>query len=260
MKWNVKKMKAMKNLICVAVIGLLLTMAMIPATGVLSLEAEKTSVSLDIKTASVGETEKALTVMMMSADGIETIEGTISEDDYHELEVAITELSDFLNENMREYWRDFKVDGSEQEEIAQALESTITKIGDVVPDLPSINIRELLRKLFNISKFPYCIFDASVLISMGIGRSLIPNYYYETFLGVMLRPIFIRYAFGFTAIMHLNLIPPRLEYCNRLGVHRLTTFGFIGFYMSIKDIGVDMPVGLQLILGRSFIVMGPDFP
>jgi len=253
-------MKAIKNMICISVVGLLLTMAMIPATGVFSLEAEKTSVPLDIKTVSVGETEKALTVMMMSADGIETIEGTISEDDCHELEVTITELSDFLNENMGEYWRDFKVDESEQEEIAQALEATITKIGEVMPDLPSINIRELLKKLFNISKFPYCLFDASMIISMGIGRSLIPNYFYETFLGVMLRPIFIRYIFGFTAIMHLNIIPPRLEYCNRLGAHRLTTFGFIGFYMSIRDLGVDMPVGLQLLLGRSFIAMGPDFP
>ncbi|GAF84626.1 unnamed protein product, partial [marine sediment metagenome] len=214
----------------------------------------------DIKTVSMGETEKVLTVMTMSTDGVETIEGTISEDDYHELELTITELSDFLNENMKEYWQDFKVDESEQEEIAQALEATITKIGEVMPDLPSINIRELLKKLFKISKFPYCLFDASTIISMGVGRSLIPNYYYETFMGVMLRPIFIKYIFGFTSIMHLNIIPPRLEYCNRLGVHRLTTFGFIGFYMSIRDIGVDMPVGLQLILGRAFIVMGPDFP
>jgi len=253
-------MKAIKNMIYILVVGLLLTMAMIPATGVFSLETEKTSIPLDIKTVSVGETEKALTVMMMSADGIETIEGTISEDDYRELEATITELSDFLDENMREYWQDFKVDEDEQEEIAQALEATITKIREVMPDLPSINIRELLKKLFEISKFPYCLFDASAIISMGIGRSLIPNYYYETFLGVMLRPIFIRYIFGFTAIMHLNIIPPRLEYCNRLGVHRLTTFGLIGFYMNIGDIGVDMPIGLQLLLGRSFILMGPDFP
>ena len=253
-------MKAMKNMICILVVGLLLTMAMIPATGVFSLETEKTSVPLDTKPLGVGETEKVLTLMMMSTDGIETIEGTISEEDYHELEVAISELSDFLSENMDEYWQDLNIDEDEQEEIAQELEVTITKIREVMPDFPSINIRELLKKLFTISNFPYCIFDASMIISMGIGRSLIPNYYYEMFLGVMLRPIFIRYVFGFTAIMHLNIFPPRLEYCNRLGVHRLTTFGFTGFYMSIRDMGVDLPVGLQLILGRSFIVMGPDFP
>jgi len=243
-----------------AIVAIAVTLAFILPTSAVFANNELTlqiQPEMNIKPVSVGETEKVLTVMMMSADGIETIEGTISEDDYYELEVTITELSDFLNENMREYWQDFKVDDSEQEEIAQALEATITKIGEVMPDFPSIDIRELLKKLLIISSFLYC--HASI-ISTGIGRSLIPNYYYETFLGVMLRPIFIGYVFGFTAIMHLNIIPPRLEYGDRLGVHRLTTFGFIGFYMSIKDIGVDMPVGLQLLLGRSFIIMGPGFP
>jgi len=253
-------MKAIKNMICILVVGLLLTMAMIPATGVFSLATERISGLSDAKTVSVGETEKVLTVMTMSTDGIETIEGTISEEDYQELEEIITELSDFLEENMEEYWQDFKVDEDEQEEIAQELEVTITKIREVMPDFPSINIRELLKKLFTISNFPYCLLDASAIISTGIGRSLIPNYYYEMFLGVMLRPIFIKYLLGFTAIMHFNIIPPRLEYCNRLGVHRLTTFGFTGFYMSIRDLSMDLPVGLQLLIGRSFIVMGPDLP
>lgn len=251
-------MKAIKNMICVAVVGLLLTMAMMPATSML--ETEKTSIPLDIKPIGVGETEKVLTVMTMSADGIETVEEEISDDDYRVLEGMITELSDFFNENMKEYWCDFRVDENEQEEIAQALESTMTKIRDITPKLPSIDIRALVKKLFTVSNFPYCLFDASTIISTGTGLSLIPNYYYETFLGIMLRPIFIRYIAGFTAIMHLNMIPPRLEYCNRLGVHRLTTFGFMGFYMSIRDLGVDLPIGLQLLLGRSFIVMGPDFP
>ena len=242
-------MNVKKTLISVMIVGILLSVAILPATG---------ETSPDTETVSEGTVDKMLRVMMMSEDGIEITEEivTMSEDDLQELEGTINSLSDYLSENIEISWRNFGFDANKQEEIAQEIETALTKMREIMPDLPEINASILFKSLI-----PLMLGRVSI-ISVGYGHAMIPFYTYETSLGILLRPIFIKYWLGFSAILHLNLCPLRAVYGDRLGTHKLTTFGFKGIYINLGDIGLDHANGLVLLIGSSLIAprLGRDIP
>ena len=99
-----------------------------------------------------------------------------------------------------------------------------------------------------------------MIFSVGRGVTWIPFYDYEAFLGVMLRPIFITHTLGFTAALHFNMLPPRAEYGDRLGIYRLSTIAFVGLFINFGDIAFDRVMGPVLCIGKGFNHLGEDFP
>jgi len=102
----------------------------------------------------------------------------------------------------------------------------------------------------------------STVVSIGRGFCFIPFYDYETFLGVMLRPMWFFYppvflgGFGYTGNANLNVFPPRIEYGDRLGTHIVRTMMFTGLYINIGELGFNTPLsGLIITLGRARVVM-----
>ena len=76
----------------------------------------------------------------------------------------------------------------------------------------------------------------------------------------MLRPIFITHTLGFTAALHFNMLPPRAEYGDRLGIYRLSTIAFVGLFINFGDIAFDRVMGPVLCIGKGFNHLGEDFP
>ena len=254
-----KKVKIKKPLISIIVAGLFLTMLALPA---ISTDTNSANANCTAITPVNDEPSKVIRMMMMSVGGVETTETVMSEDDYQKIEGITNDLIDYFDENVKTYWKDFKFDADERAAVGQELDAASTAIRDIVPDFPVIDFIKLLNKLFE-TVFPYPFIYGSVpVISVGFGKTIIPFYTYDTFIGAMIRPIFINYILGFSAALNFNKYPMRLEYADRLGAHRFTTFGFMGFYMSIADLGVDIPGGITLLIGKSPFMtrLGPDLP
>jgi len=97
----------------------------------------------------------------------------------------------------------------------------------------------------------------SCIASVGWGMSFIPFYEYETFLGIMLRPMWFFYTVGYTGNPNVNFIPPRIEYGDAFGAHLVRTTVFSGLYINIGKLGINTPgpQGLVLVLGRARVVM-----
>ncbi len=102
----------------------------------------------------------------------------------------------------------------------------------------------------------------STIVSIGRGFSFIPFYDYETFIGVMLRPMWFFYpplflgGGGYTGNFNANAFPPRIEYGDRLGPHIVRSTMFTGLYINIGELGVDTLVsGTIVTLGNARVVM-----
>jgi len=242
-------MKLKKTRISAMIVGIILSVAILPTNG---------EISTDPETVSGGSVDKILRVLTMSENEIVITEEivTMSEDDLQDLECTINSLSEYLSENIGTSWRNFGFDVNKQEEITQEIEKALTEMGEILPDLPELNASVFLKSLI-----PLMIGRVSI-ISVGYGHAMIPFYTYETSLGILLRPIFIKYWLGFSAILHLNLCPLRAVYGDRLGAHKLTTFGFKGIYINLGDIGLDRANGMVLLIGSSLIAprLGRDIP
>ena len=242
-------MKLKKTRISAMIVGIILSVAILPTNG---------EISTDSETVSGGSVDKILRVLTMSENEIVITEEivTMSEDDLQDLECTINRLSEYLSENIGTSWRNFGFDVNKQEEITQEIEKALTEMGEILPDLPELNASVLLKSLI-----PLMLGRVSI-ISVGYGHAMIPFYTYETSLGILLRPIFIKYWLGFSAILHLNLCPLRAVYGDRLGAHKLTTFGFKGIYINLGDIGLDRANGMVLLIGSSLVAprLGRDIP
>jgi hypothetical protein len=92
------------------------------------------------------------------------------------------------------------------------------------------------------------------IFSVGFGFSVIPFYFYETFLGRLFRPMWITYLPGFTSTYHINPMPPRIPYV-RVGLHRIRSMLYNGLYIDFSDLGRDRPLGITLLIGYGFTLM-----
>lgn len=104
--------------------------------------------------------------------------------------------------------------------------------------------------------------DRSTIISMGVGYAYVPFYDYETFLGIMIRPIWLFYppiflgGGGYTGNFNVNFLPGRVEFGDRLGFHIARTTVFSGLYINVGELGYDRIFGgMIMLLGRARVVM-----
>lgn len=232
-----------RAIISILVVGLFLTVAAVPATS-------------SVEPKSDGE-DKVLSIMI-GADG-KGIKGdavTISAADAEKLTNDITEFKTWIEENRP--FKDFQITEEEKTEIREKATEILNSINTILEenDLGLIDSNWLWDEMFETE------FGRSTICSVGVGYAFIPFYEYETFLGVMLRPMWLWYpplilgGGGYTGNLNINLFPPRIEYGDRLGHHLVRTTIFTGLYINIGDLGYDnMFGGLMLLLGRARVVM-----
>lgn len=146
-------------------------------------------------------------------------------------------------------------------ELLVSINSIIYTVQDIVgDDFPVIDVEVFTQSVVNSLLNPFKWFMRSGIFSIGRGFAWIPFYDYEQFFGFMFRPIFITHMLGFSSMYHFNIVPPRLEYADRIGLYRYATVGFTGLFLNIGDLGRENVVGPVLLLGKGYNVLGNDFP
>jgi len=207
-----------------------------------------------------GENDQVLTFIWNDKDSNEDVnlQTDVSEEQAHNVEVVMNNFLDYAEIVLED--KDITLE--EWSIIAEHTNELITTIKEILQDdIPEIDTAEFVQNIltglsggWNFPNWQAPIF------SIGRGIAWIPLYDYETFFGIMLRPMFITHTIGFTACWHLNLLPPRFEYLDRLGLYRYTTLAFTGLFVNIGDVGLDRVAGPVLLIGRSFNNFGEDFP
>ena len=139
------------------------------------------------------------------------------------------------------------------------------KISNVVDTLNSLIVadgHDPIEESFIFKEMFETEIGRSTIASVGRGFTFIPFYDYETFLGVMLRPMWIFYpplvlgGGGYTGNFNVNVFPPRIEYGDRLGCHIVRTTVFTGLYINIGELGIDVfSNGGIVLLGSARVVM-----
>jgi hypothetical protein len=206
----------------------------------------KTSEGKEVLNVIVGKDDKGLDIAKITAEkaGLEIFKENLEE------------FKNYLDENRP--LKDFILSSQEKNEMKTQLNSLVVSLNNVLTENghDPISTDWLYQEVFETEP------DRSSIISIGLGYSYIPFYDYETFLGIMIRPIWLLFpplflgGGGYTANFNLNFIPPRLEFGDRLGFHIVRTSVFSGLYLNLGDLGYDRLFGgLILLIGRARVVM-----
>jgi len=230
------KIKLIRKLVPVAVVFLLLGIAIMPSVG-------------------AGESEYILTVWMhvdIGDDYYKQIE--VTQEQIDEINNSFSALLALIEEVMNN-----NIKGSNGENITTSewrnIEASSYEFIDLINDtagegFPHAACIELIGTVIGFILGPWYYLRHPVF-SVGYGVSFIPWYFYETFIGKLLRPLWITYLAGFTATVHINPFPPRIPYC-RLGLHRLRTMLYNGLFIDFGDLGHDRPLGIVMLIGYGF--------
>ncbi|HEY0087669.1 MAG TPA: hypothetical protein VGB37_02430 [Candidatus Lokiarchaeia archaeon] len=193
---------------------------------------------------------KTLSVYMNDVNGYDySTKKVITNEEYNELNATMSSLLDSAKYTMDDNSPDGKnITILEWDDIQNGIIKVIEKIKALIgPNFPYAIIIAFLISLINLFHGPLYLIRQP-LLSFGIGITWLPFYDYETFLGKMLRPIFIRHLFGFSATARLN--PFRLGFPYwYFGPQRVRTFLFRGLLINFAELGIDRIIGPQLLIG-----------
>lgn len=193
---------------------------------------------------------KILSVIMNDVDGEDySIKKEVSEEEFNELNVSVSNLlilsKNTLNDNSP---GGKNITANEWDYIQNAIIKIIDLINAVIGTIfPYAIILAFLLSLINLFHGPLYIIRQPIL-SFGLGICWVPFYDYETLIGKMIRPIFIRYLIGFSATARINPFRLGVPYMN-FGLHRAYTFLFRGILINFTDLGINRVVGPQLLIG-----------
>jgi len=187
-----------------------------------------------------------------------TMQVTVTGEQLDELTVAMDNFLDYAELAME----DNKINIEEWAEFKTLTTGMITTIKEIIGEqFPDVDTDELVEEIVSTFIEPLGMWPLRApIFSIGRGYTWIPFYNYESFMGVMIRPMFITHTLGFTAVAHANLFPPRLEYVDRLGMYRLRKMGFVGLFINLGDVGIDRVKGPVLLIGKGFNGLGQDLP
>lgn len=155
-------------------------------------------------------------------------------------------------------FKDFKLDDEEKAALKSYVSTIVVSLNNVLQSngYDPISSDWLYQELFETE------LDRSTIVSMGVGYAYIPFYDYETFLGIMIRPIWLFYppiflgGGGYTGNFNVNFLPGRVEFGDRLGFHIARTTVFSGLYINVGELGYDRIFGgMIMLLGRARVVM-----
>jgi hypothetical protein len=233
-----------KRIFAILVVGLFLAVAAASATNTAPAPKPTTDKVMSVI---IGQDNQKLTKEIITADQTQ-------------LNNFVTELTDFKTwiSNARPF-QDLKLTDDEKNEIKTRITGLVDSLNTmlVASGLDPVTTSWLFREMFETEP------GRSTIISVGMGYAFIPFYDYETFLGVMLRPMWLLYppifllGGGYTGNLNVNVLPPRIEFGDRLGCHIVRTTIFTGLYINIGELGYDRMFGpgAMLLLGRARVVM-----
>ena len=243
-------MKTVKTIIPIAVVLLFLGIAFAPAIS----SEEPTTQNRTLTVWMPGITEDYKTQMIIEEEELEDMEDLFN-NFFDVVEVVLSEESPGGTKITLEEWNDLKDSAIFA---VEAVKEIIITHGGVFPDLDiETYVGETIAAFFSPLSW---YMGRAPIFSLGRGYAWIPFYEYEAFLGLMLRPMFLTHLPGFTAVVHMNLVPFRLEYADRLGLYRLRTMGFAGIFINFGDIGLDRIMGPVLMIGKGWNRLGEDLP
>jgi len=137
----------------------------------------------------------------------------------------------------------------EWDEIKLNLRYFIQSISSLDETLTITNVEQLIDDIVDAILNPVVgLFPPNPVISIGLGTTWIPFYDYETFVGVMLRPMITRYCIGFSNVggpASTNII---------IGRYFKLVIGFRGLFINFGDIGFNRIIGPTIYIGRAYIV------
>ncbi len=228
----------------ILVVAILLILPAIPAMRSEETKSEDEGVCINIMT---GDDDDGLNIDAVSTE----------KSDIAEFKTQITEFQTWI-ENVRPF-EDLKITEEEKDEIKAHVNDLIESLNTILRsnDLDPINSEWLFNELFETEP------GRSTIISVGVGYAFIPFYDYETFLGIMFRPIWLWYppiflgGGGYSGNLNINIFPPRIEYGDRLGSHVVRTTVFSGLYINIGELGYNAKLfgGAMIMLGQARVVM-----
>jgi len=155
-------------------------------------------------------------------------------------------------------FKDLQLTEEEKNEIKAKINTVIASLNVILEEneQPPIEPAMIFREMFETE------LGRSTILSVGNAYTFIPFYDYETFVGVMLRPMWLWYppiwmiGGGYTGNFNAQALPPRIEYGDRLGSHLVRTSMFSGVYINVGDLGYDKILsGLVILFGNARVVM-----
>jgi len=230
-----------KAIIPIVVAGLFLTLAFTPTT------AEETPIEDD---------EIVLNIAVPDKNGLNEYSITITSSEITTLQQTIDEFKTTCEE-VRPF-EDKEIDEEEKVTLKEKITNVVDSLNSIVASKghDPIDTAFIFKEMFETEM------GRSTIASVGRGWTFIPFYDYETFLGVMLRPMWLFYpplifgGGGYSGNFNVNVFPPRIEYGDRLGCHILRTTVFTGLYVNIGELGFETLFhGGIILLGSARVVM-----
>jgi len=124
----------------------------------------------------------------------------------------------------------------------------IDSIKPIIENFPDINTEKFIKNIIESFFMPLPgFFRPKPFFSAGIGSTWIPFYDYETFLGLLFRPMLTRYQFGFSHIGGLRQC--RITF----GKYYMLNTCFFGLFVNLGDIALEKIMGPTLYIGTVFL-------
>lgn len=202
------------------------------------------------------EAQPKLTILLKGVnDEDRSFEIEITEEQINQINLTINNCLDVFNASTEEGSLEGKnITRAEWNEIKISTFEIIDSIKNIVgDDFPDQDVKNYISTIFG-SLLRTLWYLLHPIVSVGLGVSLIPFYDYETFIGKLLRPVYITYFAGFSASIRTNPFPPPIPYC-KIGLHRIRTLFFDGIFINFRDLGIKRIIGPQLLIGCGITIM-----
>jgi len=206
--------------------------------------------------------QKNLTINIAGANGEDySIQMEITDEEFKYLSKTLNDtLIDLAKATAFENSPDGKnISDSEWNEVKNGVEYLIDLIKEIVGDgFPNESIKtdiaDVIKSLEDPETLGGPIYNIlhlcrQPLFSVGIGFTWIPHYEYETFLGKMLRPVFLRHLIGFSATFPIFKFGFVYWY---FGLQKVWTFLFRGLHINFGELGINKLIGPQILIGYGF--------
>lgn len=177
------------------------------------------------------------------------IQEELKQEDFEKINLSLNACLDVISTTIDENSLEGKdISSSEWDTIKSSVFEIIYTLRDILGvNFPWLQILAFIEIIIEALRGPFYLVRQP-LLSIGIGFTLIPFYDYETFLGKMLRPVFMRHFIGFSITARLNPFVLGFPYWY-FGYQRVRTFFFNGLHINCGDLGYNRIIGPQLLLG-----------
>ena len=126
----------------------------------------------------------------------------VTKEEYQSIYYKLNVLLEVINSSVsQESPEGAEITIEEWQEIAVSINDIINSIKLLDENFPNYNTEQLVTDIIDALFDPLGgFFRPEPVISFGFGFTIIPFYNYDTFFGIVIRPMFTRYIFGYTRI------------------------------------------------------------